>query len=63
MKRPLKIIGIIVVVLIVVVIAIPFFVDVDAFRSKIESELSTALGRQIAWGTFIFNYSFGKRLR
>ena len=62
MKRPLKIIGIIVVVLIVV-IAIPFFVDVNAFRPKIESELSTALGRQIAWGTFIFNYSFGKRLR
>ncbi len=51
MKSPLKIIGIIVVVLIVVVIAIPFFVDVNAFRPKIESELSTALGRQVSVGS------------
>jgi AsmA protein len=46
MKRALKIIGIIIVVLIVIVIAIPFFIDANTFRPKLESELTEALGRQ-----------------
>lgn len=50
MKSPMRIIVIIVIVLIVIVVAVPLFVDVNAFRPKIESELSTALGRQVSVG-------------
>ena len=39
MKRGLKILAIIVVVLIVIVIAIPFFIDANTFRPKLESSL------------------------
>jgi AsmA protein len=45
MKHALKILAIIVAVLIVIVIAIPFFIDANTFRPKLESELSDALGR------------------
>ena len=45
-----KIVAIIVAVLIVVVVALPFVIDVNAFRPKIESELTTALGRQVKIG-------------
>ena len=47
MKSPIKIIGSVAAVLIVVVIAIPFLMDVNAFRPRIEAELSTALGRAV----------------
>lgn len=50
MKRILKIVAIIVAVLLVVVIAIPFFVDANTFRPKLESELTDALGRQVKVG-------------
>jgi AsmA protein len=50
MKRALKIIGIVVAILIVVVIALPFVVNVNSFRPKLESELSTALGRPVTIG-------------
>jgi AsmA protein len=50
MKSPAKIIGSIVVALIVLAIVLPFVVDVNAFRPKIESELSAALGRQVSVG-------------
>jgi AsmA protein len=50
MKNPAKIIGIIVFALIALAIVLPFVVDVNAFRPKIESELSVALGRQVAVG-------------
>ena len=50
MKRILKILGIVVVLLIVVVIAIPFFIDANAFKPKLESELTDALGRQVRVG-------------
>jgi AsmA protein len=45
MKRGLKILGIVVGVLIVIVIAVPFFIDANAFRPKLESDMSAALGR------------------
>lgn len=48
--KVLKIIGIIIVVLIVIVIAIPFFIDANTFRPKLESELTEALGRQVKVG-------------
>ena len=50
MKRILKILAIIVGLLIVIVIAVPFFVDANTFRPKLESELTEALGRQVKVG-------------
>jgi AsmA protein len=50
MKRILKISAIIVGLLIVIVIALPFFVDANTFRPKLESELTDALGRQVKVG-------------
>jgi len=50
MKRILKITGIVVVVLVVVLVALPFFIDVNMFRPQIETELTTALGRQVKLG-------------
>ena len=46
----LKIVGIVVVLLVVVVLAIPFFIDANQFRPKLESELRGALGRQVKVG-------------
>lgn len=48
--KALKVVGILIVVLVLIVIAIPFFVNVNAFRPTIESEISTALGRQVKIG-------------
>ena len=50
MNRTLKIIGIIVGLLILIVIAIPFFIDANAFRPRLESELTQVLGRQVKVG-------------
>jgi len=50
MKRILKILAIIVVVLIVIAIAIPFFIDANTFRPKLEAELTQALGREVKVG-------------
>ena len=50
MNRKLKIAGIIVVVVVLIVIAIPFFIDANAFRPKLESELTEVLGRQVKVG-------------
>lgn len=50
MKRVLKWVGIIIAILIVLVVVLPFVIDVNTFRPRIESELSTALGRQVTVG-------------
>jgi AsmA protein len=50
MNRTLKILAIIVAVLIVIVLAIPFFVDANTFRPKLEAELTGALGREVKLG-------------
>ena len=50
MKRALKIVAIVVGVLIVVVLALPFIVNVNNFRPRIEAELTTALGRKVSIG-------------
>jgi AsmA protein len=50
MKRPVRIAAIVVAVLLVIVIALPFLVDVNSFRPRLESELSTALGRDVKVG-------------
>jgi len=50
MKRILKVIAIVVGILIIIVIALPFLIDVNTFRPKLESELTDALGRQVKVG-------------
>ena len=50
MKRAIKIIAIVVVVLIVAIVALPFVINVNSFRPRIESELTTALGRKVTVG-------------
>lgn len=50
MNRSLKIAAIVIGVVIVIVIAIPFFIDANSFRPKIESELTGSLGRQVKVG-------------
>jgi len=49
-KRTLRIVGIVVAVLLVILIAIPFLIDVNSFRPKIEAEVSQALGRKVTLG-------------
>ncbi|MGH9498766.1 MAG: AsmA family protein [Terriglobales bacterium] len=46
----LKIVAIVVVVLVIAALALPFLIDVNVFRPTIESDLSTALGRQVKVG-------------
>jgi AsmA protein len=46
----LKIVGIVVAILLLVLIALPFLINVNSFRPKIESELTSALGRQVTLG-------------
>src|SRR6476659_7453787 len=50
MKKALKWIGIVVAVLIVIVLVLPFLINVNAFRPRIESELTNALGRSVTVG-------------
>ena len=50
MKRALKIIGIVFAVILVIAIALPFIINVDSFRPKLESTLTTTLGREVKVG-------------
>jgi len=50
MNRNVKIAAIVVGALILIVIIIPFFIDANSFRPKLESELSTTLGRPVKVG-------------
>jgi AsmA protein len=50
MKRALKIIGIVIAILIVIVLVLPFVVNVNDYRPRIEAELTTALGRNVTLG-------------
>jgi AsmA protein len=50
MNRTLKIVGIVVAVLIVILIALPFLINVNSFRPRIEAEATEALGRQVKVG-------------
>ena len=49
-KRWLRVAGIAVAVFLLVLIALPFLINVNSFRPKIESEASAALGRQVTVG-------------
>ncbi|MCU1271388.1 MAG: hypothetical protein JWN74_2682 [Acidobacteriaceae bacterium] len=50
MKRALKIVAIVIAVLIVIVLVLPFVVNVNDYRPRIESELTNALGRNVTVG-------------
>jgi AsmA protein len=50
MKRILKIAAIAFAIVIVILIAIPFFINVNSFRPKLEATASEALGRQVKVG-------------
>jgi AsmA protein len=50
MKSKLRILGIIVAIFLVVLIALPLFINVNAFRPRLESELTASLGRQVKIG-------------
>jgi AsmA protein len=50
MRKALKWVGIVIVVLIVIVLVLPFLINVNAFRPRIESELTNALGRKVTVG-------------
>ena len=50
MKRFLKIVAIVIALLLVIAIALPFVIDANTFRPKLESELTDALGRQVKVG-------------
>lgn len=49
-KRALLIVGSIIGVLVLLVLALPFVVDVDRFRPRIEAQLKTSLGRDVSIG-------------
>jgi uncharacterized protein involved in outer membrane biogenesis len=49
-KRWLRIAGIAGAVLLAILVALPFLINVNSFRPKIESEASSALGRQVTVG-------------
>jgi AsmA protein len=50
MKRIAKILAIVVAILIVIIIALPFLINVNTFRPKLETELTGTLGRQVQVG-------------
>jgi AsmA protein len=49
-NRGLKVIAIVVGILVVIVVAIPFLIDANTFRPKLETDLSGALGRDVKVG-------------
>ncbi len=50
MGRLARVVGIVLAALIVIAIALPFFVDANQFRPRLEAELSQALGRVVKLG-------------
>ena len=50
MKRILKIGAIAIAILFVIMVALPLLINANSFRPKIESELTSALGRQVTVG-------------
>jgi AsmA protein len=50
MNRTLKVVAIVIGILLVILIAIPFFINANSYRPKIEAELTSALGRDTKVG-------------
>ena len=59
MKRILQVVAIIIGVLILLVIALPFIINANTFKPKLESELTTALGRQVTVGNLTLSLLSG----
>src|SRR5437763_46059 len=59
MKRTIRIIGILVALLILIAAALPFLVNANAFRPRLESELTRALGRRVTVGDLKFSLFSG----
>src|ERR1035437_4888659 len=49
-KRWLRITGIVIAVIVLILVVLPFVINVDSFRPRIQSEASAALGRQVTLG-------------
>jgi len=60
MRRLLKLTGILVVALLVVALCLPLLIDVDRFKPMLESELSTALNREVKLGNLKFSLLAGE---
>jgi AsmA protein len=60
MKKNYRNIGIGVVVFVVILLVLPLFVSVNSFRPKIESMLSSALGRKVALGNLSLSILSGR---
>jgi AsmA protein len=50
MKSKLRIVGIVIAISLVILVLLPFFINVNAFRPRLESELTETLGRQVKVG-------------
>jgi AsmA protein len=50
MKRILRVLGIVIALLLVIALALPFLIDADQFRPRLEAELTQALGRNVKLG-------------
>ncbi len=59
MKKVLIIAGVLVGLLVVAVVALPLFVNVDQFRPTIQTEMSSALGREVTIGKLEFSWISG----
>jgi AsmA protein len=59
-KHWLRMVAIVIAVLVVILIALPFLINVNSFRPKIESEASAALGRQVSVGNLNLSLFSGK---
>ena len=58
-KLWVRIAGGVIVLLILIVVIVPFVVDADTFRPKVQAELSSALGRQVTLGHLSFSLFSG----
>lgn len=58
-RRWVRIVGVLVAIIVIVIIAVPFFVNADTFRPKVQTELSSALGRQVTLGHLSFSLLSG----
>lgn len=59
MKKALIIAGAVVGLLVLAALAVPLFVDVDHFRPTIQTEMSSALGREVTIGKLEFSWMSG----
>src|SRR5947209_1336779 len=50
MKRVIRLVGVLAVLLLLIAAALPFLMDANQFRPRLESELTKALGREVKLG-------------